>query len=93
MSKAEAFESLRALAVHDPPERIWISLPCDPWSSIQRIFERTLEQSLALAKKRQNSRRMAARTSTLVIAVLQDNACTQVCTEWPRFCSGWDIAA
>ena len=71
------------------PREAWISLPCGPWSVMQNMNQRTLEQIQRLNKKRSHSKRMI-KLMVEIIQVLIEIGCKPV-YEWPLRCSGWTL--
>ena len=70
-------------------KKVWLSLPCTPWSSIQNLNHRTLQQRRRLKKQRRLSRQMAQVTLPVLLAVLREGG--DFYFEWPTRCQGWNI--
>jgi hypothetical protein len=69
-------------------KKVWLSLPCTPWSSIQNLNQRTLQQRRRLKKQRRLSRQMAQVTLPVLLAVLREGGGFYF--EWPTRCQGWN---
>ena len=71
-----------------PPSKVWVSIPCTAWSSIQN-FNRKPSQQKALAKKRKTSRQLL-RNVLKVLKMLVGISC-HIYFEWPTRCQGWRL--
>ena len=70
-------------------KKVWLSLPCTPWSSIQNLNKRTQEQRWRLRQKKRIGIQMASITLPILLAVVRKGG--DFYFEWPSRCHGWNI--
>ena len=76
------------LAKKQPPSRVWVSIPCTAWSSVQN-FNQKPGQRAALHKKRKKSVRLLRNVLKVLKRVVGPKR--YVYFEWPTRCHGWRL--
>ena len=71
------------------PRNVWISHPCDPYSPLQHLNERTETQRLELEEKRRHAQKVYIGASVIFrFCVEQGIHCTW---EWAEKCEAWRL--
>ena len=71
LMRHHSIEEVISLAKRTRPRRIWISVPCGPWSSVQNANQWNDEQRQQLMNKRKRSRRLIKNVRTMLVGILQ----------------------
>ena len=74
------------------PSKLWASLRCTPWTSIQNINQRTPQQIENLRKMRLRSRKQVRHVLKIFRAALQYDPNIDIYFEWPKGAkAGWSL--
>eukprot|EP00969_Alexandrium_andersonii_P106832 4712777-Alexandrium_andersonii.AAC.1 len=74
------------LAMEQRPRRLWFSLPCTAWGSMQNASQKDIGQVFALSQKRKQSKKMARAVTQLVDWYQDKEKDVGIFWEWPHCC-------
>ena len=77
------------LARRENPRKIWVSLPCTAWSSMQNANRRTSLQRTRLMLARHHSRQCLSVCLPICEQVVEQGG--HFYFEWPAHCHGWKV--
>ncbi len=87
--EASAARQMLREAQLERPDRLWLALPCTPWSTMQNANQRTPRQRVELQSKRAESMVMLQHCLRTCLCVVKQGG--EVYFEWPTQCHGWGL--